>query len=73
MPRVRVQMTPVYVRDQEAALRFYVDRLGFETIMDDRFGDDFRWLTVAPPGGESMLILASGYGAPQRRRFQIGS
>ena len=44
-------MSPVYVSDQEAALGFYVDRLGFRTIMDDRFGDDLRWLTVAPPGG----------------------
>ncbi len=59
-----ISMTPVYVSDQDRALDFYVGKLGFETRMDDAFGDDFRWLTVGPPDGEASLILASGYGPP---------
>ena len=43
-----VQVAGIYVRDQEEALRFYVDRLGFETHTDARNGD-FRWLTVRHP------------------------
>ena len=64
MPQVRVAMTPVYVSNQDRALDFFVQKLGFQNLMDDRFGEDFRWLTVTPPGGEASLILASGYGAP---------
>jgi len=40
----------VLVRDQEHALRFYTDILGFEKIADDNFGQGMRWLVVAPKG-----------------------
>ena len=38
----------VYVRDQDEALAFYVDKLGFELHTDARNGD-YRWLTVQHP------------------------
>ena len=38
----------VPVTDQDAALAFFTDTLGFETRTDYRMGDTFRWLTVAP-------------------------
>lgn len=38
----------VYVDDQERALRFYTDVLGFVTKTDFSQGD-YRWLTVASP------------------------
>lgn len=40
----------ILVRDQEQALHFYVDMLGFEKIADDNFGTGMRWLVVAPKG-----------------------
>lgn len=43
-----VQMTGLYVRDQDEALEFYVEKLGFEVHTDVRNGD-FRWLTVQHP------------------------
>lgn len=43
-----VQVAGIYVRDQEEALGFYVERLGFEVHTDVRNGD-FRWLTVRHP------------------------
>ena len=43
-----VQVAGIYVRDQEEALRFYVDQLGFEVHTDARNGD-FRWLTIRHP------------------------
>jgi catechol 2,3-dioxygenase-like lactoylglutathione lyase family enzyme len=47
----------IYVLDQEAALRFYTEKLGFEVRTDMTMGD-FRWLTVAPKGrAEPELIL----------------
>ena len=46
------------VADQDAALAFYTEKLGYEVRSDIRFGDDFnRWLEVAPPGSRAGLAL----------------
>ena len=39
------------VADQDAALAFYTQKLGYEVRSDMRFGenDEMRWLEVAPP------------------------
>ena len=38
----------VYVLDQDQALEFYRDKLGFKVINDVTMEGGFRWLTVAP-------------------------
>lgn len=47
------------VADQDAALAFYTEKLGFELRADVRFGPDGenRWLEVAPPGSTARLAL----------------
>jgi lactoylglutathione lyase len=47
------------VSDQDAALAFYTQKLGFEVRSDVRFGenDAMRWLEVAPPGSSARLAL----------------
>ena len=47
------------VADQDAALAFYTEKLGWEVRGDDRFGEDnaMRWLEVAPPGSTARLAL----------------
>lgn len=47
------------VSDQDAALAFYTDRLGWEVRGDVRFGPGgkYRWLEVAPPGSVARLAL----------------
>jgi lactoylglutathione lyase len=47
------------VSDQDAALAFYRDKLGYEVRADVRFGenDAMRWLEVAPPGSTARLAL----------------
>ena len=52
----------VPVADQERALRFYVEKLGFEVRLDVPMGDDGRWLQVAPPGGRVPVALVSANG-----------
>jgi len=49
------------VADQDAALAFYTEKLGFEVRADVRFGenDEMRWLEVAPPGSTARLALNS--------------
>jgi catechol 2,3-dioxygenase-like lactoylglutathione lyase family enzyme len=43
-----VQIAGLYVRDQDEALQFYVEKLGFKVHTDARNGD-YRWLTVQHP------------------------
>src|SRR5215218_4414608 len=47
------------VADQDAALAFYTEKLGFEVRSDVRFGEneEMRWLEVAPPGSTARLAL----------------
>ena len=57
---MKIKLTSVYVDDQERALRFYTDVLGFVKKADFSQGP-FRWLTVAsaedPDGTELQLAL----------------
>jgi lactoylglutathione lyase len=47
------------VADQDSALAFYTEKLGFEVRSDTRFGEngEGRWLEVAPPGSTARLAL----------------
>jgi lactoylglutathione lyase len=45
------------VADQDAALRFYTEQLGWEVRSDDAFGEGMRWVEVAPPGSTARLAL----------------
>jgi lactoylglutathione lyase len=47
----------VYVTDQQAALRFWIDQVGFELKADRRMTDSAHWFEVGPPGAESALVL----------------
>jgi catechol 2,3-dioxygenase-like lactoylglutathione lyase family enzyme len=46
----------VPVTDQDRALEFYLDKLGFEKRRDLPFGDG-RWIEVAPPGSATTIAL----------------
>jgi catechol 2,3-dioxygenase-like lactoylglutathione lyase family enzyme len=50
-----VQVVGLYVRDQEEALEFYVEKLGFRVHTDARNGD-YRWLTVQHPEQPSFQL-----------------
>jgi len=45
------------VSDQDRALEFYVEKLGFETRADTPFGEGDRWLEVAPTGSTAAIAL----------------
>src|SRR5579863_754112 len=67
---MKIKLTNVYVDDQEKALRFYTDVLGFVKKADFSQGP-FRWLTVAaaedPNGTELQLALNNN---PAAKAFQ---
>ena len=50
-----VGVSGIYVRDQDEALSFYVDKLGF-SVHTDATNGDYRWLTVQYPGQSSFQL-----------------
>ena len=48
----------VTVADTDRAIDFYVDKLGFEKIVDAPMGDAGRWVEVALPGTATSIALA---------------
>jgi catechol 2,3-dioxygenase-like lactoylglutathione lyase family enzyme len=50
-----VEVVGLYVRDQDEALKFYVEKLGFRVHTDVRNGD-YRWLTVQHPEQPSFQL-----------------
>ncbi len=74
---MKIKLTSVYVDDQEKALRFYTDVLGFAKHADFSQGP-FRWLTVAAPeepeGTQLQLALNDDPAARtyQQAMFQRG-
>jgi len=57
------------VADYDAALAFYVGTLGFTLIEDTALGPDKRWVLVAPPGGQTRLLLAKAATPDQKTRI----
>jgi catechol 2,3-dioxygenase-like lactoylglutathione lyase family enzyme len=60
--QTRTQITQVGtvivpVSDQDRALEFYVEKLGFEKRMDVPYGEGDRWIEVAPPGAATTVAL----------------
>jgi catechol 2,3-dioxygenase-like lactoylglutathione lyase family enzyme len=47
----------VPVSDQERAIEFYVDKLGFEKRTDVPFGNGYRWIEVAPAGAVTTIAI----------------
>jgi predicted enzyme related to lactoylglutathione lyase len=72
---MKIKLTSLYVDDQEKALRFYTEALGFVKKADFSQGP-FRWLTVASPedpdGTELQLTLNNNAAAKayQQAMFQ---
>ncbi|HUN25862.1 MAG TPA: VOC family protein [Steroidobacteraceae bacterium] len=58
-----VNMVGLYVRDQDEALAFYVEKLEFRVHTDVRNGD-YRWLTVQHPDQPSFQLGLFAPGPP---------
>jgi catechol 2,3-dioxygenase-like lactoylglutathione lyase family enzyme len=54
----KVSTVIVPVGDQERQIEFYTEKLGFEKRVDLPFGGQYRWVEVAPGGGETTIALA---------------
>lgn len=53
----RIEQVSIPVSDQDRALAFYKDQLGFQVANDQPDGQGGRWLEVAIPGAQTRLVL----------------
>ncbi|HEY0280387.1 MAG TPA: VOC family protein [Solirubrobacterales bacterium] len=56
---MKISVAQLWVHDQEEALAFWTEKVGFEVRMDVTMPEmgDFRWLTVGPPEQEDVAIV----------------
>jgi predicted enzyme related to lactoylglutathione lyase len=67
---MKVRLSSIFVDDQEKALKFYTDVLGFVKKQDVRNGD-YRWLTVgSAEGGDGIELLLEPNAHPAAQQFQ---
>jgi catechol 2,3-dioxygenase-like lactoylglutathione lyase family enzyme len=66
MPQ-RLSLTAILVDDYDAAIAFYVGKLGFTLREDTVLSSEKRWVVVTPPGGDAGLLLARAVGERQQR------
>lgn len=55
---MQIKITSVMVDDQEKALAFYTEKLGFRKMADIPMGETHRWLTVVSPEGVDGVELS---------------
>src|ERR1700704_1281109 len=55
----QVATVGVPVTDQDRAIEFYVEMMGFEKRLDVPFGDGNRWIEVAPPEAPTTIALVA--------------
>ena len=63
-----VRTVAIGVRDQDAAVAFFVGTLGFEKRLDAPISPEMRWIEVAPPGATTSVALN-----PTERRTGVTS
>ena len=58
----RLALTALLVRDYDAAIDFYVRKVGVDLVEDTDMGGGKRWVVVRPPGSQGGLLLAQAKG-----------
>lgn len=62
----------VLVADYDEAVSFYTDKLGFELVADNAFGNGMRWVAVAPSGSNETSVVFVKADTPEKRA-RLGS
>ena len=67
-----IKFACVPVHDQDRALKFYTEKLGFRVMTDQPFGAQ-RWIELGIPGAESQLVLFTPEGHENRGERRLSS
>ena len=60
----RLSHVTLYVLNQDSALLFFTSKLDFQTCIDFRMDNGFRWLTVSPPNQPDTQIVLQHVDSP---------
>ena len=52
-----IRIVSVWVLDQDSAMKFYTEKLGFELTNDITLDNGMRWMTVRPPGSDDQEFV----------------
>jgi catechol 2,3-dioxygenase-like lactoylglutathione lyase family enzyme len=61
-----VKFVSIPTRNQDAALAFYTEKLGFRILTDQPFGEGQRWIELQIPGAETKVVLFTPTGQEDR-------
>jgi catechol 2,3-dioxygenase-like lactoylglutathione lyase family enzyme len=61
-----LKIVSIPVGDQDTALKFYTEKLGFKVATDQPMGDGKRWIELLIPGAETSLALFTPPGQESR-------
>ena len=64
-----IKPVSIPVRNQDASLKFYTEKLGFKIVTDQPISDTQRWIELMVPGAESRVALFT----PEGHEDRIGS
>lgn len=62
----KIKFLGIPVADQDRALRFYTEKLGFTVVGDVPFNEKQRWITLAIPGADTHVALFTPTGHEDR-------
>src|SRR5213079_1588960 len=62
----QIKFVSIPVRDQNRALDFYTDKLGFTIITDQPFDEKQRWIELRIPKAETRVVLFTAEGEEKR-------
>lgn len=52
-----VNFVTLFVRDQDKAIAFYTEKLGFSINTDQPMGEEARWVELRIPGAQTKVVL----------------
>ena len=64
-----IKFVSIPVQDQDRALRFYTEKLGFKLVSDQPFDGKQRWIEMEIPGAETEVVLFT----PEGHETRVGS
>ena len=62
----RIKFLGIPVRDQDRALEFYTQKLGFRVLTDQQFSETQRWIELSLPGADTGIVLFTPEGQEDR-------
>jgi lactoylglutathione lyase len=53
----KIATAAVYVEDQQKAIDFWTNQVGFEVRLERQMGPQAKWIEISPKGAESRIVI----------------